>query len=200
MTDRLAIYGLLAGCLCLAALIFWELRPGSAQDAPVVAARLRAAADVVRPEPRPPAAQLDQLVSVILARPLFSATRRPPPSAADGELAGGELTNARLTGIVTEPGHRIALFALPGPKTVVIGKGGVVGGWHIERITPQDVALNGPGGTATLRPRIDPARPIPAAPSGASTNAAALAQRPHFTPGRVIPPARVRARAQPGQR
>ena len=189
MTDRLAIYALLAACLALTALVYWELQPATADNLPVAAYPTRGAAAITRIAAHPPAASLNDLVATILARPLFIANRRPAASTADGGLAGGQLTDARLTGIVIEPGRPIALFAMPGPKTVVLGQGGAVGDWHIERITPQDVALNGPTGTTRLRPRIDQNRPVAASPQAYSANPAASrvarqqpAMQPQVTP------------------
>jgi hypothetical protein len=173
MTNRLAIYALLAACLGLTALLYWELQPATADDMPVARSPTRGAAAITRVAARPPAATPSDLVATILARPLFVASRRPAISASDGGLVDGRLTDARLTGIVIEPGHPMALFAMPGPKILVLGQGGTVGDWHVERITPQDVALNGPTGTTTLRPRIDQNRPIPANPQPFSGNPAA---------------------------
>ncbi len=206
MTARLPFYGLLAACVGFAALIFWELQPGRAGDPapPRVANAPVAPAPVAR---RPPATPPEELVGAILARPLFSATRRPPPATGSDAGANDDLNNARLTGIVTAPGRRIALFAVPGPKTLLLSDGGVVGGWRIEDISPTEVSLDGPGGIKKLQPKIDPNRPIPASPppllgGPAAAQPAAgfgMPPRPGAAPGAVVQTP-FRPTLQPGQR
>ena len=89
-----------------------------------------------------------------LARPLFSATRRPPQTEGNAAADPG-LTDTRLTGIVTEPDHRVAIFAITGAKPVALTEGETVSGWRIDSISPREVSLSGPGGTKILQPRID---------------------------------------------
>jgi len=86
---------------------------------------------------------------------LFSSTRRPPQSAVnDGPSA--DLGDTRLTGIVTEPGRHLAIFAVNGAKPLKLSEGEAVSGWRIESITPREVSLSGPGGSKTLEPKVDP--------------------------------------------
>src|SRR5207245_4202263 len=91
--------------------------------------------------------------------------------------------DARLTGIVTEPGRRIAIFAISGATLMRLLEGEAVSGWRIESITPREVSLSGPSGTKTLQPKLDPnlvptaGRPppgniggrVPTPPSGTAT-------------------------------
>ena len=86
------------------------------------------------------------MVAEILARPLFSATRRPPPHS-DSPTGDSALSDTRLTGIVTEPGYRFAIFAPNGAKALIVHEGDTVSGWRVENITPTEVSLTGPEGT-----------------------------------------------------
>ena len=152
MIDRLLLFLLVGGCVLFGAILVIELAPAGAEDAVVAqAARSDAASPIARPQnPRP-----EELVAAALARPLFSSTRRPPQDAPSG-AAVDDLTDARLTGIVTEPGHRIAIFAVSGDKPLKVAEGDAVSGWRIESITPREVSLSGPSGTKTLQPKLDP--------------------------------------------
>lgn len=152
MIDRLVLLLLVGGSLLFGAILIMELAPAGAGD-PVVAeaARSDAASPITRAQnPRP-----EELVTTILARPLFSSSRRPPQDAPSG-AADSDLTDARLTGIVTTPRHRMAIFAVSGDKPLKVAEGDAVSGWRVESITPREVSLSGPTGTKTLQPKLDP--------------------------------------------
>lgn len=104
------------------------------------------------------------LVSVLLARPLFTPGRRPPrggPAAAGAGPAG----LPRLTGVLVDGASRRAILVpAPGGKPMVAAEGAQVGDFVVERIEPGQVTLGGPGGTRVLRPSFDPSRP-PARPA-----------------------------------
>jgi general secretion pathway protein N len=152
MIDRLVLLLLVGGCLLFAAILITELAPAGTEDAVVAqTARSEGASPITRPQnPRP-----EELVATALARPLFSSTRRPPQDAPSG-AAADDLTDARLTGIVTTPGRRIAIFAVSGDKPLKVAEGDAVSGWRIESITPREVSLSGPSGTKNLQPKLDP--------------------------------------------
>ena len=152
MIDRLVLLLLVGGSLLFGAILIMELAPAGAEDtATTQAARSDAASPITRPQnPRP-----EELVAAALTRPLFSSTRRPPQDASSG-AAADDLTDARLTGIVTTPGRRIAIFAMSGDKPLKVAEGDAVSGWRIESITPREVSLSGPSGTKTLQPKLDP--------------------------------------------
>jgi len=194
MIDRFAIYLLLAGCLVFGAIVFAELGP--AADDNVALRELPGRPDAAPAVPRAPGTRLDELLATALARPLFSSTRRPPPSAANDGAGDSSLADARLTGIITEPGHHVAIFAVNGAKPLTLTEGEAVSGWRIDSITPREVALSGPGGTKTLEPKLDPSlSPSPAVtpvvnpavrlPSAAAQPAAAATgpPRPGVPPG-----------------
>jgi hypothetical protein len=164
MTNRLALLLLLAACVAFGAIIFIEVQAGGSQEAAV--AEVAAAPDSAPAAKRQQNPRIDELVSAILARPLFSNTRRPPQNAAGQASTDSDLADTRLTGIVTAPGKRIAIFAITGDKPLKAAEGDAVSGWRVESITRREVALSGPTGTTTLRPKIDPSlAPPPGQPA-----------------------------------
>ena len=220
MIDRFVTYLLIAGCLVFGAVVLLELQPAASDTA--ASNEVSRQPDTTSTAHRQPSTRLDELLAVALARPLFSSTRRPPQTAATDNTSS-DLADMRLTGIVTEPDHHVAIFAVNGAKPLRVSEGEAVSGWRIESITPHEVSLSGPGGTKTLEPKLDPnlvqqpppqppaanpaARP-PAQPPAANTAARQPAQpapginlppRPGTPPGLPAPPAvrPGRVRAQP---
>ncbi len=203
MIDRLILIALLAGCALFAAITAAEITasPGAQTE---IAAR----ASPPRSVPLPPTVSAergprsDAMVAEILARPLFSATRRPP-AKNDNPIGDSGLADTRLAGIVTAPGRRFAIFAPNGAKPVVVNEGDTISGWHIEKITPREVSLTGPSGTKTLQPKVDQNLVPPAPPP------IAAAQPPMSAPNNpaIVPPTRPgfpgppfnRAPMRPGQ-
>ncbi len=110
MIDRMVLVMLLTGCALFAAITIAEIgwRRDPAGSALAVATLPRAAP---LPRHRQPRHEYDELLATILARPLFSSTRRPPPPSGRDAAADSGLADTRLTGIVIAPGHRIAIFA-----------------------------------------------------------------------------------------
>ena len=213
MIDRLVIYLLLAGCLIFGAVVLLELGPAATDTA--ASNEVSKRSDTTSAVRRQPSTRLDELLATALARPLFSSTRRPPQSAANDGGTSSDLADMRLTGIVTEPDHHVAIFAVNGAKPLRLSEGEAVSGWRIESITPHEVSLSGPGGTKTLEPKLDPnlvqppgpapppnpgarlpAQPAPVAnvpprpgvPPGLP--AAAVPSRPGVPPGLPAPPSR----------
>jgi general secretion pathway protein N len=185
MIERLPLFLLLVGCALFAGIVVFEIAAASARKAEIasaVSSRAEPALPAARPEV---GSRYDSIVATILARPLFSASRRPPPHG-DSPAADSTFADTRLTGIVTEPGHRFAIFAPTGAKPLVVTEGDTVSGWRVDSITPREVSLSGPGGTKTLRPKIDPNLVPPAPPPMA---AAAPALPPPTNPA-FQPPAR----------
>jgi general secretion pathway protein N len=185
MTDRLAIYFLLAGCLTFAGVIAVGLKPAADDEAAVSASTAPTGAAVA--VHRQPSTHVDELLTTVLSRPLFSSTRRPPQSAANDGPSNADLGDTRLTGIITEPGLHLAIFAVNGAKPLRLTEGEAVSGWRIESITPREVSLSGPGGTKTLEPKIDPNLVPPPAPTPAVNP---VARPPVKPPVAAIPPPR----------
>lgn len=191
MTQRLVMLLLVAGCLLFGVMIFVELEAAGADDAIVaeVGARAEAPAAIHRQQ----SPRLEELVATALARPLFSSTRRPPQSAAAGGAGDSDLGDRRLTGIVTTPGHRLAIFAVTGDKPLTVAEGDEMSGWHIESITPREVSLTGPSGTKVLLPKVDPNLAPPPAPAPIPN----LAGRSPNLPGTPRPPAAAAGSSNP---
>ena len=183
------VFLLAGGCAVFAALIVVELYAGA--DANVAAANVSSPADEMSVAPRGQRPPLDEAPATILARPLFSPTRRPPESSGP---TASELTDKRLAGIVIEPDRRLAIFAVSGAKPLVVTEGETVDGWRIENITPSEISLRGPSGSQTLQPRPDP-NPPPPNRSQPPANAGA---RPAAPPGRGAPAAPVKSGPPPG--
>ena len=195
MMPRLHLFLLTGGCVLFGAILFLELDAGGEDTSQAVEiARRHEPAPAMRRQQIP---KLDDLVATILARPLFSSTRRPPQNASAGASADNDLADTRLTGIVTEPGRRLAIFAVNGEKPLKVAEGDAVSGWRIESISAREVSLSGPGGSKTLQPKMDPnlappAGPPPPAVAGPPGARFPTAQGP--VPGRPpIPPAAIAA-------
>lgn len=194
MTHRFARLLLVAGCVLLSAILFVELNRAGPED-PAIAG--------VAPQPEGAAAihrqqspRLDDLVATALARPLFSSTRRPPQTASAGGTGDNDLADRRLTGIVTAPGHRLAIFAVNGDKPLTVAEGDEVSGWRVESITPREVSLTGPSGTKTLLPKLDPNLALPSTPPPVAN----LTARPPIpTPGTPRLPQPPGAAGQPNR-
>lgn len=164
MINRLPLILLLGTAVLLGGVVVAEMLAEPPPEAEIAGASLSHSASsppVVRPEP---AAGVDQLIATILARPLFNASRRPAASG-DAPVADTGFDDIRLAEIVTEAGHRLALFAPVGAKALVVKEGDTVNGWHVDNISPTEVALTGPTGTKTLQPKNDPHLVPPPPPS-----------------------------------
>jgi hypothetical protein len=162
MIERLPFIVLSSGIVLFAGILVSEITAEPAPEADIAAAtppHSYGSLHAVRPEP---IAGVDQMIATILARPLFSAGRRPPD--AGNAVVDTSFDNTRLAGILTESGQRFALFAPLGAKPMVVKEGDTVNGWRIDNITPSEVALSGPGGSKTLQPKNDPNLIPPPAP------------------------------------
>ena len=161
-----------AGCLVFGSVIVVELM------SPDAGASVSGSA-AIRPEagtpPRAPGPRVDDLLATILTRPLFSPTRQP--AARPDQPAGRDLGDVRLTGIIIEAGHHLAIFAVPDAKPMVRSEGEMINDWRLDSIAPGEVVLSGPAGTTTLQPKIDtslarrvvaPPRPTPSPPQVAA--------------------------------
>jgi len=194
MIDRLALLLLAGGCLLFGVILLLELAPANDEDAAVAQAAARS--DAASPTTRPQNWRPEELIATVLARPLFSSTRRPPQDASSGPSGDSDLADARLTGIVTMPSRRVAIFAMSGDKPLKVAEGDDVSGWRVESITPREVSLTGPSGTKTLQPKLDPNLAAPTVqPAGqpARPPAVPVAGRPRVpvpggTPGAAQPP------------
>jgi hypothetical protein len=177
-----------AGCVFFGAVILLEL--STAMTSPVPAAPVTPKIDRGLTMSRDVSADPKQLVSVILTRPLFNSTRRPPQTT---EISSNfELGGARLTGIVIGPGERLAIFDIKGSKPVVLNEGEIVSGWRVDSIAPSEVSLVGPAGVKTLQPKLDPAHTAttPSAPPASATRLQPAPPPPSDGPMRARGPGR----------
>ena len=160
---------ILAACsLALAGVIAKEWRSGAPVSlSPPPPASAAAVSD--------PAAKLQggqhgaAFVNEILARPLFTASRRPPAGA---DRAAGNTTAAalkgRLAGIVVSPAGSEALFVEAGKaKSVTVREGESFEGWTVERIEPEHVMVRAGARLETIEPAGDKARIVAPVPSPA---------------------------------
>ena len=193
--SRGAIPLLLALAAGLAGLIALELRPDSGDDgampahpAPLMAAPLLA----VLPG-QAPSANRQAWVEAVLARPLFSPGRRPPPP---GAAAPGAAPAAlpRLSGILMDGGSRRAIFAgaTDGARPTVVAEGAEISGFRVQSIEAAQVTMLGPDGPRVLRPSFDPRPPAPAAAPAPPPGIPGLPNLQSLTgiPGLNLPPAR----------
>jgi len=192
MIDRgLAL--LLVGCALFGAVIFVEL---TSEDADGSAGAPIARRQQAHNEPGAQGPRVDELITTILDRPLFSATRQPATRGGPDQAANFDLADLRLTGIVVEPGRHLAIFAVVGAKPMVRSEGETMNDWLVESITPGEVVLNGPAGRMALQPKVDenlarpsttPPRPgqpqPPAAAAPTAGQAGAILPVPPRTPG-----------------
>jgi general secretion pathway protein N len=183
MIDRFVTYLLIAGCLIFGALVLLELRSAGPDTA--TPNEVSRHPDTPSAAHREPSTRLDELLAVALARPLFSNTRRPPQATAT-DNTNSDLADMRLTGIVTEPDHHLAIFAVNGAKPLRVTEGEAVSGWRIESITPREVSLSGPGGTKTLEPKLDPNLVQQAPPAPPANPAARQPAQPQPQPPQLI--------------
>jgi general secretion pathway protein N len=183
MIDRFVTYLLIAGCLIFGALVLLELRPAAPDTA--TPNEVSRHPDTPSAAHRESSTRLDELLAVALARPLFSNTRRPPQATAT-DNTNSDLADMRLTGIVTEPDHHLAIFAVNGAKPLRVTEGEAVSGWRIESITPREVSLSGPGGTKTLEPKLDPNLVQQAPPAPPANPAARQPAQPQPQPPQLI--------------
>src|SRR5215475_14504337 len=144
MIDRVTAM-CLVGSLCFAAALPLVLR--SHVTKPIVAASSIAKTDESLATRRiAPATK--QLVATVLARPLFSATRRPLENEQDGH-PDTSLNDLRLTGILIMPDQHFAIFVGSNGKPLIRSEGEMISDWRVENIAAQSIFLTGPGGTAT---------------------------------------------------
>lgn len=86
----------------------------------------------------------------IVERPLFSPTRRPPPSSAGEPDSGAR--QFQLKGVVVSAREQRALIVSQSTgKSYTVRTGDVVEGWRVERITAQSAAFTKEGVETLVR-------------------------------------------------
>ena len=150
------LFGLAAVCACvLVALlaveyhsaVTWESRLAHSSSSTAVAPSSRATAATASLSPGP----VQDWTRSILARPLFSPSRRPPSVTVSGP------ERPRLAGIILGPGDKKAIFAGSGTaRGVVAAIGQQAGAWRVLAIDASGVRVMGPDGVRLLHPSRDP--------------------------------------------
>ena len=152
MIDRLAIALLLAGCAVFATIFFAQIGSGEHQES--TATQVLALPSDGAAIHQQQAPQLEELVAAALTRPLFE---RPQEPAESNSAIRAGLVDTRLTGILTTPDQRVAIFAVTGASPLVLTEGETLGGWRLDSITPLQVSLSSLGDTKILQPEVDSA-------------------------------------------
>jgi len=136
---------LLALCLALAALVYVELGD---EPPPLSGGRaVLATAGVIAEKPEPsvkenPVFRPAPLAAYgeVVARPLFSRTRRPVVGRLEGPTVGGSAM--RLVGIVVDADGPTAFIKMKdAPRIVRVSLGGAVDGWIVQSIDRNSVTL-----------------------------------------------------------
>ncbi|MDH3659749.1 MAG: hypothetical protein OEU92_06935 [Alphaproteobacteria bacterium] len=136
--------GWLIACTALAAVIVYQWRSAVPLAPPVTAVEIDAAAlDAVEPARfQPPTVDI---VTPIVERPLFAASRRPSepeaPAAPEGTAEQGKLLNLRVVGTMVTGEARTALLRQDGVGIRRIRLGDDLCGWRIARIDQTGVTL-----------------------------------------------------------
>jgi len=91
---------------------------------------------------------------LVLARPLFEPSRRPP--AASRVSTSSTLNTPRLSGIMVTPEGREVIFVGSDGKSVILHEGGSIDGYTVQTITPDQAAVTGPDGLHVVYPSLDP--------------------------------------------
>ncbi|MGV8803664.1 MAG: hypothetical protein ACWA6Y_01720 [Polaromonas sp.] len=151
----------------------------------------------------------------MLARPVFSASRRPPSVAAKdaGAMKKGQFV---LVGVLISPGTRAALLRdVATGKVQTVGQSAVVRGMTLAQVQPdravlrlsdesEELSLNvqtGPKLVAPQRVPVAPGQPapgLPGIPPAPAPSAPALASQPQAPASAIAPaPAVAASRPQP---
>jgi len=154
MTALLLQIRLPAALACLLALaLIVELLPAAPPPLPPVLAS------------RPPvtaadtsAAEAQNWMALILARPLFRTDRRPLSLAVASDSV--DMTLPRLTAIVITATGRSAIFINGDGSSSILAIGGHSGVYAVLTITPDSVRLSGPNGPVMLHPQYASGAPL----------------------------------------
>ncbi|MBV8893468.1 MAG: hypothetical protein JO266_16105 [Acidobacteria bacterium] len=134
---------ILAGCVVCAGLILFEF--GSISNPRPSSGTRSTPAEI-----EPAAPEIRKLTD-----PLVSPTHRHPETPSSANDAASSLRDVRLTGIVTGPDLRIAIFAVTGTIPLVLSEGEALKGWRLDSISPERVVLSGSAGNIVLKPKPD---------------------------------------------
>lgn len=182
--TKLVISVLATGSILFAGIIVRELAPWTAEKSSLPLPTGTATKEGRTPrllQAENDAASLNE----ILARPLFTISRRPAARNAKAAVAP---LKGRLAGIVVGPEEREALFVEMGKTTPSpLHEGEEIEGWRIEKIELERVTLRAGTVLETVEPAEDkkratgqfvPERTTPRASSPAATNPTGATGKP----------------------
>ena len=146
MGDRLSAM-LLVLVLGLTAAVLAQLRPGTAERAPIEPRIVTETIASAGPSPAPLPALVD--LTETLDRPVFSPTRRAPqaaaapvPEAAPMRHDEAPPPDIKLSAVVIDDGQRFALLRrFPAGDTVRVAQGDAVDGWTLSEVRADGVTL-----------------------------------------------------------
>jgi hypothetical protein len=101
------------------------------------------------PEFPPPQPKVSTLHDIILGRPLFDPTRRPPAIQAQDAAASVQIP--RLSGIMITSTQKIAVFAPATGAPIIVGQNSRMGAFTVLAIADDSVTMKGPAGVIVLR-------------------------------------------------
>ena len=163
-----AILVLLLVCLALAGLVYDELSsPENDLPKPSLPAGAVAPVSMPKAEEVVPGLPPIETLAEVTDRPLFTATRRPPPPDAVQENTGNA-SSFVLLGVVISKGERLAIIRHGRPPAAArLTEGQTIEGWTLQSIAPDRVVLKNADNEQSLKLRDlkePPAGPPPAAP------------------------------------
>jgi general secretion pathway protein N len=149
---------------------------------PAAAAPARLGAEIPTFTPEPA-----ELSEVIVERPLFFASRRPPPPEPDGpapEVQKASMVDFALVGTILSSSGRVALVKPSKDPLVELAEGQAVGGWTVDRIGADSVVFRSGAEVETVpvrdfsgKPKAAAAAQPPRKPASQAAPAPAAQQR-----------------------
>jgi hypothetical protein len=103
--------------------------------------------------------------NMMLSRPLFDPTRRPP---APTQAPAAPVELPRLSGIMVTPTEKIAVFSPATGAPIIVNQNSRFGPFTVMAISGETVAIKGPSGVIVLRSDFS-AREGPVSSTAAST-------------------------------
>jgi len=160
LAGRATVAALLAAVCAMLAGAVWIEIAGAVDDPAAPAAAPAAAPPLALPPARatfalPPFTAFAEVAE----RPLFSATRQPPPAEAGQELLGKSSSFVLLGIILSEEGKAALLRHGQQAELARLKEGQVVEGWTVQTILPDRIVLQHGATEVELKLKDHPAAP-----------------------------------------
>lgn len=138
---------LFVGAVSLGLLVGLELIAGAGVETPAEPATAGLAAKTPQLAHKQPP-NIQEWTATVMARPLFSPTRRPV-----GTGSAGDATPPRLTAVLITPAQRLAIFVPAGEgKPLTLTEGGRIGPFLLQAIEDGQVTLAEANKERVVRP------------------------------------------------